>query len=298
MSCKYCFVSILSPPERISDDFMIKNIALLIRPDIEDEKKKWLQCIIKFLDAQNIHYYFTESLRPLKFCEFLKFRDFDLMIVLGGDGMMLEAARFCAPRDIPIFGLNFGKEGFLTAGKNSEKFTDAINAVLNNSDYIENRTLVEARIYRNGNQIFSEQLALNELYVNGGGKSLTLSFDINGLFEKVIIADGLMVSTPTGSTAYNLNTGPIISPDIECLLVRPVHPYGFYIMPPLVVDTKSKILVYLINCKGLDINICADGQEYIRDLEIKDIIEITAFRKPAKIIRLYENDFWAKLQNF
>lgn len=277
---------------------MIKNIVILVRTNIENKKKQWPERIANFLDAQNIRYYFTESLKPLKFCEFLKCHKFDLMIVLGGDGMMLEAARFCAPRDIPILGLNFGKEGFLTAEKNSSKFISAICAVLDNRSYIEDRTLVEACGYRSDLNLFSEQLALNELYVNGGGKSLTFSFNIGGLFGKVITADGLMVSTPTGSTAYNLNTGPIISPDINCLLVRPVHPYGLYIMPPLVVDAKTNIDIKILDCKGHDINICADGQEYVRGLEIGDEIEITPYPKAAKIIRLHKNDFWMKLRNF
>lgn len=277
---------------------MIKDIILLIRPNIENKKKQWLKRIARFLDAQDIRYYFTESLKPLKSCEFLKCRKFDLMIVLGGDGMMLEAARFCVSRNIPILGLNFGKEGFLTAERDSRKFINAICTVLDNRGYVENRILVEACGYRGDINIFSEQLALNELYVNGSGKSLTFSFNIGGLFGKVITADGLMVSTPTGSTAFNAGMGPIISPNIDCLLVRPVHPYGLYMMPPLVVDAKTNIDIKILDCKGRDINICADGQEYVRGLEINDEIEITLYPEAAKIIRLCKNDFWAKLRNF
>ncbi|MBO4290062.1 MAG: NAD(+)/NADH kinase [Lachnospiraceae bacterium] len=153
--------------------------------------------------------------------------DTDCLIVLGGDGTMLRAARNLKNKKIPILGINLGHLGYLTAGdKDSAK--DTIEQVLAGRCVIEERIMLRGSHLR-GKEVLAEDLALNDVTVtrNNSLKTINLRLRVNGEPLYRYRADGIIISTPTGSTAYNLSCGgPIVEPTADLLLVTPIAPHS------------------------------------------------------------------------
>lgn len=271
---------------------MLKNAAILLRPNLSKSKSGFIKQIYDFLGEKSISFRTTENT-----AEFFGAKEkIDLMIVLGGDGMMLEAARFCAPRNIPVIGLNFGGKGFLTAERDPNNFVKALERILRDDYHIEKRILAQATVFRNGKKI-GRKIALNDIQITENNhKMVKLNFSIEDGFFKTAYSDGLLVSTPTGSTGYTLYVGPILGPEINCLLVRTIHNQGSPILP-ICVEPKSLVRIKIIYSKGKNIVLMADGQEYF-PLKLKDMVEIKKFAKPVKLIRFSQNYFWEALNGF
>lgn len=149
----------------------------------------------------------------------------DLAVIMGGDGTMLAAARQLATTDVPMIGINHGRLGFITdIPLNSA--AEAITSVLNGAFVQDERILLEGRVMRGGQQIFSG-MALNDVIINraGRGGMIELRVECNGAFMHSQRADGLIIATPTGSTAYALSAGgPILHPQVPALVLVPVAP--------------------------------------------------------------------------
>ncbi|HEX7387700.1 MAG TPA: NAD kinase [Castellaniella sp.] len=149
----------------------------------------------------------------------------DLAVIMGGDGTMLAAARQLATTDVPLIGINHGRLGFITdipLGSADE----AITSVLNGAFVQDERILLEGRVMRGEEQIFSG-MALNDVIINraGRGGMIELRVECNGAFMHSQRADGLIIATPTGSTAYALSAGgPIVHPQVPALVLVPVAP--------------------------------------------------------------------------
>lgn len=184
----------------------------------------------------------------------------DLAIVLGGDGTMLSIARLIAPFDTPLIGINQGRLGFLTdiplAGM------EPMLARMLDGHYLEeSRTLLVARIERAGKPV-ETALALNDVVVNRGnsGSMIDFAVDIDGRFVFSLRADGLIVSTPTGTTAYALSAGgPIIDPQVPALALVPVAPHALTHRPIAVAE--SSVIVIVIQ-RGRDAAANCDGQAH------------------------------------
>src|SRR5437762_5991614 len=164
----------------------------------------------------------------------------DLAIVLGGDGTMLSVARQLAPFDVPLIGINQGRLGFLTdiPLANMEA---VLGPMLDGHHVEERRTLLEATVRRNG-KADESALALNEVVVNRGtsGGMIDSAVDIDGRFVYALRSDGLIVATPTGSTAYSLSAqGPIVDPQVPALLLVPVAPHALTNRPIAVGDAAT-----------------------------------------------------------
>ena len=165
----------------------------------------------------------------------------DLAIVVGGDGNMLGAARVLSRFDISVIGVNRGNLGFLT-DLNPEDFQTALSAVLNGEFIEEERFLLEAEVHRHG-QVKSHNAALNEAVLHPGQVAHMIEFEvyIDDSFAFSLRADGLIVSTPTGSTAYSLSGGgPILSPSLNAISLVPMFPHTLS-SRPLVVDSARHI---------------------------------------------------------
>ena len=214
-------------------------------------------------------------------------------ITIGGDGTLLSTARFYAEYNVPVLGINFGRLGFL-AQINQNKLKQGLKAILDGKFLIQKRLMLEAKTSKS-NRVF---YALNDLVVKGGAISRTarLYLTINGQEVCDYLADGIIVSTPTGSTAYNLSAnGPIIHPQIDALTITPICPHTLSVRP-LVVMGDEKIEVR--TDKNSDLTyLTADGQNNC-ELSKNETIFIEKSSKQANLVLLCsdENNFYQVLR--
>ncbi|MFV9473843.1 NAD kinase [Advenella sp. RU8] len=169
----------------------------------------------------------------------------DLVIVMGGDGTMLGAARLLAPYNIPLIGINHGRLGFITDIP-LQNALQAIQAVLDGHFTLESRTLLEASVIRGG-QTLTTALALNDVVLNRSGRSgmIEISVELDDQFMYKQRSDGLIIATPTGSTAYALSAnGPILHPGVNAFLLVPVAPQTLS-NRPIVIPTSGTLKLTL-----------------------------------------------------
>lgn len=165
-------------------------------------------------------------------------RNAEMAIVLGGDGTMLGAARLLAPHGVPILGVNLGELGFITEVA-SQEITGTLESAIEGKCPIEERTMLMARIL-NGATENPEQPALNDILVTRGDtpRVISLEASVDGAFVNTFRADGIVVATPTGSTAYSLSAdGPILFPTVGSLVMTPVCPHTLTNRPIVLPDT-------------------------------------------------------------
>lgn len=187
----------------------------------------------------------------------------DIVVVLGGDGTILRIAKECARQDAKLFSVNLGHRGFLAETEKPGFVRGMIKEVLRGEYIVDSRSFLEARA--KGNKFY----ALNEVVVARGSRTRVVKCEVHvdgGLMDKYI-SDGVIVATPTGSTAYNLSAGgPIVSPDVEALVVTPISAHSMH-SRPIVVNNKSQIWLEVqhaephahLNIDGEDVLNLADG---------------------------------------
>ncbi|MBD1573643.1 NAD(+) kinase [Vibrio sp. S17_S38] len=212
----------------------------------------------------------------------------DLAIVVGGDGNMLGAARILSRFDISVIGVNRGSLGFLT-DLNPEDFHDSLLNVLKGHYLSEDRFLLEAEVHRHG-QTKSHNSALNEVVLHPGKVAHMIEFEvyIDDRFAFSQRSDGLIVSTPTGSTAYSLSGGgPILSPSLNAISLVPMFPHTLS-SRPLVVDGNRKIkLVVSPDNRGTQ-EVSCDGQI---SLPVSPGDEIHIFQSPSILKLIHPEDY-------
>ncbi|MFV0576880.1 MAG: NAD(+) kinase [Vibrio sp.] len=212
----------------------------------------------------------------------------DLAIVVGGDGNMLGAARILSRFDISVIGVNRGSLGFLT-DLNPEDFQSALLKVLQGHYLTEERFLLEAEVHRN-EHTKSHNSALNEVVLHPGKIAHMIEFEvyIDGSFAFSQRSDGLIVSTPTGSTAYSLSGGgPILSPSLDAISLVPMFPHTLS-SRPLVVDGNRKIkLVVSPDNRGTQ-EVSCDGQI---SLPVSPGDEIQIFKSPNILKLIHPEDY-------
>jgi NAD+ kinase len=187
-------------------------------------------------------------------------QDADLVIVVGGDGSLLSAARTLAKYDTPVVGVNRGRLGFLTDIIPAE-IAQHVPAVLDGNYERESRFLLDAEVRREG-MVVGRADALNDVVVNSGTSAQMIEFElhINNCFVYRQRADGLIVSTPTGSTAYSLSGGgPIMHPTLDAMLLVPMFPHALS-SRPIVVDGNSEIRIDILARNRIQPPVTCDGQ--------------------------------------
>lgn len=210
-------------------------------------------------------------------------------IVLGGDGTILKTARFYAKYQVPILGINLGRLGFLSQAKPTQ-IKEAIDYLLKGSFKIENRLMLSA--------LNGKMEALNDIVIKGEAFSRTsrLYVEINNNLVCDYLADGLIISTPTGSTAYTLSAGgPILTPSLNAIVIVPICPHTMNARPIVIPDSEV-IKVTSSQNKPL-LKISADGQE-TKTVDVKEEIVITKSKDYAKLIllNLEKNSFYSVLK--
>ena len=219
----------------------------------------------------------------------------DLLLVLGGDGTILAASREAAPRGIPVLPVNLGGLGFLTSFTLDELYP-ALDDALAGRATISERVLLLAERTHNGN-VLSQQRVLNDAVVHKGtlARMIELELHIDGGFVCRYRADGLIVATPTGSTAYSLSAGgPIVHPAVESILITPICPHTLSDRPVVVRDT-SKIELRLAHTSD-SVFLTMDGQIGV-PMQAGDAVRITRAEQRLKLIHPPNKTYFEILRN-
>ena len=237
------------------------------------------------------------NMLPIEFSTFVRHEDldfsFDYLISLGGDGTMLDSATLVRDKQIPIVGINFGRLGFL-ASISKENVTAAVEALVNGTYTIEKRTLLhlDANVPLFGDAPF----ALNEFGIHKRDISPMIKIHtyLNGEFLNSYWADGLIVSSPTGSTGYNMScNGPIVFPDSASFVITPVAPHNLNVRSIVVPD--NTIISFEVESRSPNIICALDSRRELVDKSV-----LLAVRKESfmlNLVRLNENNFLQTLRN-
>jgi NAD+ kinase len=210
----------------------------------------------------------------------------DMVLVLGGDGTLLSMADCLGAEGsrIPILGVNFGSLGFLTEVTLPE-LHPSLEAALDGRARIEERMMLRAATARSG-QPFAQHVALNDVVVTKGARSrmIDLSVHIGDEFVTRVKADGLIVATPTGSTAYNLAAGgPIVAPSMDALILTPIAPHTLT-NRPIVIPAAAPVRVQPVMDNRDEVFVTFDGQDGFQ-LQAGDEIEVTRSETPLRLIK-------------
>jgi len=217
----------------------------------------------------------------------------DLAIVLGGDGTLLNIACTLAPFDIPLVGVNQGRLGFLT-DISLDTMQQTIADMLEGKFVTEQRLLLSTRILRDGAEVFNA-LALNEVVVHRGNTSSMIEFEvrIDGEYLYNQRADGLIVATPTGSTAYALSAGgPILHPSLDIIALVPVCPHTLSNRPIVV---KSESLIEILMHRTSTVRVRFDSHTYF-DLQGNDKLEVTRYPAPVCLLHPVGHSYYNTLR--
>jgi NAD+ kinase len=228
--------------------------------------------------------YKNDSLTVLSHEEFIS--KIDLIIVFGGDGTLLGSARRYLKFNIPILGINMGTVGFLTDIK-IEDFESVIKDIIDGNCKIEERNLVSASF--NDTTVYG----LNEIVIHSGAYTQLMRYRLS-VNDKVVYeqrSDGLIIATPTGSTAYALSAGgPIIHPELDVWTILPMLPQSIS-SRPFVISSSEKVIVNLLRGPLESAKICADGQEDILVPYLEDI-KISKMENKLRLVHPLDNDFF------
>jgi len=248
-----------------------------------------------FLDEDNLPE--LEGLPLLEQCEFASKADLGrlchLVMVMGGDGTFLSVARKIAPFNVPIIGLNLGRLGFLTQVP-LENLRDDLRNMLTGKYLPEDLILLESQVVRDGVTI-KQSLALNDVVFSRGGLGQMIEFEvfINRQFVYTQRSDGLIVSTPTGSTAYSLAAGgPILQSSMHALALVPICPQSMTNRPIVISDTCE---IEVVITKGMDARVHFDGQSLL-DLQKLDRISIRRYRNTLRVLHPADYNYYKTLR--
>ncbi len=216
----------------------------------------------------------------------------DLAIVMGGDGTMLSVARILMNSDIPLVGINRGRFGFLTDLRAEDMLVE-IDRILAGQYQIESRMLLIASVYR-GNKLIHQGVALNDVVVKSGLRLIELEVQIDGKFVHKQRSDGLILSTPTGTTAYSLSAGgPILHPNLYAIALVPISPHTLS-NRPIAVHSASKIEVTLVQIDEAQVSY--DGQ-YQLALELGDKIVVQRAEQSISLLHPTDYCYFEMLRN-
>jgi NAD+ kinase len=223
--------------------------------------------------------------------------DIDILIILGGDGTLLHIAEEAARYSIPVIGINLGHLGFLTELTENET-EEALERIISGSIVVENRLMLKACLIKNGvNQGY--RYALNDVVINKNSldRVLRLSAQADEEFITTYKADGLIISTPTGSTAYNLSAGgPLVYPGLASILMTPICPFMLSSRPVLLPSTMTITTRFEAQNSTENANIIIDGQPSW-NMHKDDILEVKAATHPLQLIVSPRKDYFAILRN-
>lgn len=278
----------MAGPQRqiIENPPAFQNIGLLYHPKLAESRVMAAE-ILEFIENLGASAWVSSSWSEEDIKKHLP--TLDLLITLGGDGSMLRAARLTVGHTAPILGINMGRLGFLTEVEPAE-WPDRIRQMLQGEYWVEERVMVHAEHHRQGQAVASYE-ALNEIVISRGqlARVVRLHTYIDGSFLTTYTADGLIISTPTGSTAYALAAGgPILPPELENFLLIPLAPHLSLERP--IVLSKGVTVRVRISTDHMAV-LTVDGQF---ELELTDEDQVVMGASPwvGRFVRLHERNYF------
>ncbi|MCX8031229.1 MAG: NAD(+)/NADH kinase [Thermodesulfovibrionales bacterium] len=242
-----------------------------------------------FIDSEIAHFLQEEGVDKKDISS-----EVDLIMVFGGDGTILSVARLIGGRNVPILGVNLGGLGFITEINKNEIY-EAIDQVLEDKYCIEERIMLQAKVFRN-DDIAASFVVLNDVVINKGtlARIIDLETYVNKTYLTRFKSDGLIISTPTGSTAYSLSAGgPILYPTLNCLIITPICPHTLTHRSIVLPDDFT--VEVLLNSDKEDVVLTLDGQVGFT-LHKDDKIEVRKSEFKTKILIPPNRDYFQVLR--
>jgi NAD+ kinase len=265
----------------------IRTAGIILKHD-SAKPRKIAEDLIKWLESRGIETIIDKVDKSL-----------DILIILGGDGTLLHVADKASRYEIPVMGINLGGLGFLTAVSARERF-EALELLLAGKMNVEKRMLLKTRLIGNSDNSESPmdyQYALNDVVISKGNidQLIKLRTWSDQEFITTYKADGLIFSTPTGSTAYNLSAGgPVVQPNLPCILVTPICPFMLESRPVLL-SPKVTLITQLAG-KADNVKVIVDGR-YAWKMEENAKLEVKTARKPLYLICMPTKGYFQILRN-
>jgi NAD+ kinase len=268
----------------------VKLIGIVVK-EKSPRAKEAADSLISYLEKKSIEFIVIPSKKGnIGGTVQRKIPDCDLGITFGGDGTLLFAARVFSPYEIPIVGINLGGLGFITEFRESE-VTECVECFLHEEFTLEKRVMIDVQILRDNTEVF-QSTGLNDLVVSTGGISRLIELGVSSghKFIGSYRADGIIVATPTGSTAYSLAAGgPILEPTMEAFVITPICPHSLGARP-LVVPSNKEVKVNILS-DHREIVGTVDGQIAVQ-LRYNDKIYIRQSQVVTTLISLNKRSFY------
>jgi NAD+ kinase len=281
----------------------MNTIGILARPDLKQASPA-IADLVAWLKARGVRACLEEATAALvgpatsEGCLVAAGRDVaglaDALVVLGGDGTLLAASRLL-DKPIPVLGVNFGSLGFLTEITLAELYP-TLSGVLEGRYQHEERRLLRSVIHRRGRPDVTGDV-LNDVVITKAGPSriIELEVSVGGVFVSSFRADGIIVSSPTGSTAYNLAAGgPILNPTLPAIVITPICPH-MLANRPLVVPDESRVEVRLRAARDVEVYAALDGQETFAFTD-DDRVAVTGSPRRLKLVKAPGRDYYEVLR--
>lgn len=220
----------------------------------------------------------------------------DMIFVLGGDGTVIKGARIASDTSTPIVGINFGRIGYMTELEIDQP--ELIDRIIDGDYRIESRMMIDVQIKRGGEYIPLKYPALNDVVMSNGPVAHLLSFDLycDGAIARSARGDGIIVSTPTGSTAYSMSAGgPVVDPCLECICATYICPYSFGVRS-VIFGSGSVLEIKNINCRSSVVYLTVDGRDEVEILPGDEII-LTKSLKKTGFVRVKDDAFLSVMRN-
>ncbi len=281
----------------------MNSVGIIARPDLQDAGPA-LRDLLGWLREQGVEVWLEERTAALcdgvaGGCNVADGKQVasrsDVIVVLGGDGTLLQASHLINSPSPPVLGVNFGSLGFLTE-ITLEELRHVLGDVLAGRHTTEERRLLHAVVRRDG-ETLTESHVLNDVVVTKAAVSRIIELDvcIDGRFVTAFRADGLIVSSTTGSTAYNLAAGgPILYPDLPAIVLTPICPHTLT-HRPIVVNDSAAIEVRLRDSRAVEVHLTFDGQRGIA-LGERDTVTITRSPRTVRLVKAPSRDFFEVLR--
>lgn len=274
-------------PQVLAPDHRPTAVLLVAdeRDDLLADSRQLLPFIAQYADVTMV---------PLSACEDLSQREFDLAIVYGGDGSILRTAHKMGSKQRPVVGINMGRLGFL-ADLTREDFLLELPAICAHQYPVIEHLMFDCRLQRAGQTVL-QQIGLNEVTIFAGPPFKILEVDLYVDSELVTTysCDGLIVSTPVGSTAHNLSAGgPILRQDLQAFVISPISPHTLTNRP--VVDSAERVFEFVVPAPNVGTTLVADGR-VLATLQSGDRVRITAAQAKFKLVKVAGRSYYRTLR--
>ena len=275
------------------------NKVVIITNSYKDRDLSVTQEIISFLEENNVKCanVFTE-VQPGDISIPEEFEDSDCFIVLGGDGTLIHAARVAVSKKIPLIGVNLGTVGYLCELESGD-LKSSLEKLINNEFSYEKRMMLSGDVYLEGKKKFSD-VALNDIVIHRGGELKLLDYIIyvNGEHLYTYSSDGIILSTPTGSTGYSMSAGgPIVEPGAELIVITPINPHSLN-GKSIIISADDEVIIEIGAGRRKEVEkaqVTFDGRESVA-LQSGDRIKISKSENVVEIINISNISFLKTLR--